>query len=132
MIKDRIIQILELKGIAKENFYVKIGMTSASFRGNAKKTPLNSTAIENILSIIPDLNPDWLLTGKGPMLRESSLKEVPLQLPLQPNTEIIQVLLNKIEQQAQEIGKLKERLAVFEDGEGHIKGVEDADVAAVG
>lgn len=132
MIKDRIIQLLETKGVAKESFYVKIGMTSASFRGNAKKTPLNSNAIENILSLIPDANPDWLLTGKGPMFRDFSSNEVPLQLPQQPNTEIIQVLLNKIEQQAQEIGKLKERLAVFEDGEGHIKGVEDADVAAVG
>lgn len=132
MIKDRVVQILETKGIAKESFYVKIGMTSASFRGNAKKTPLNSTAIENILSIIPDLNPDWLLTGKGPMLRESSPKEEPLQVPQQPNTEIIQVLLSKIEQQAQEIGKLKERLAVFEEGKGHIEGVGDADVAAVG
>lgn len=129
MIKDRIIQVLEKKGIAKENFYIQIGMTSASFRGNARKTPLNSTAIENILSIIPDLNPDWLLTGKGSMFREYLSKEAPQQ----PNTEIIQVLLNKIEQQAQEIGKLKERLAVFEEeGKGHIKGVGDAGVAAVG
>jgi hypothetical protein len=49
MIKDRIIQILEKKRISKEKFFVKIGMTSANFRGNAKKTPINSNAIENIL-----------------------------------------------------------------------------------
>lgn len=72
MIKERVIQIVELKGIAKEDFYVKIGMTSASFRGNAKKTPLNSNAIENILSEIPDLNAEWLLTGKGSMLKIES------------------------------------------------------------
>lgn len=68
MIKERIIQVIEYKGIPKEEFYVKIGMTSASFRGNAKNTPLNSNAIENILSEIPDLNPMWLITGKGEML----------------------------------------------------------------
>ncbi|AQX50649.1 hypothetical protein CMU11_12590 [Elizabethkingia anophelis] len=70
MIKDRIIQVVEYKGIAKENFYKKIGMTSASFRGKAKETPINSTAIENILSEIQDLNPEWLLTGKGEMLKK--------------------------------------------------------------
>lgn len=70
MIKERIIQLIESKGIPKESFYANIGMTSASFRGNAKNTPLNSNAIENILSIIPDANAEWLLTGKGAMLKE--------------------------------------------------------------
>jgi hypothetical protein len=69
MIKDRIIKVIEFKGIAKEKFYSEIGMTSANFRGKAKETPLNSTAIENILSVIPDINLDWLLTGKGEMLK---------------------------------------------------------------
>ncbi|BBD46634.1 Putative Hypothetical protein [Petrimonas sp. IBARAKI] len=69
MIKERIIQILEYKNIPKESFYKDIGMTSANFRGKAKETPLNSNAIENILSIIPDINPTWLLTGKGKMLK---------------------------------------------------------------
>ncbi|MFL0086935.1 hypothetical protein [Tenacibaculum maritimum] len=69
MIKERLIQVIEYKGIAKEVFYKKIGMTSASFRGSAKKTPLNSNAIENILSEITDLNSYWLLTGKGSMLK---------------------------------------------------------------
>ena len=71
MIKERIIQLIEKKEIPKEEFYVKIGMTSASFRGNAKNSPLNSTAIENILSEIPDASAEWLLTGKGEMLKDS-------------------------------------------------------------
>ncbi len=70
MIKDRIIQLIEQKGIKKEEFFKKIGMTSANFRGKAKKTPLNSNAIENILTEIPDLNGHWLLTGKGEMLKD--------------------------------------------------------------
>lgn len=70
MIKDRIIQVIENKRIAKENFYKKIGMTSANFRGKAKETPINSTAIENILSEIPDLNLEWLLTGNGEMFND--------------------------------------------------------------
>ena len=76
MIKERIIQLIENKGIAKEEFYVKIGMTSASFRGSAKYTPLNSTAIENIISLIPDVNTDWLLTGKGDMLKDNQKSDL--------------------------------------------------------
>lgn len=83
MIKERVIQVIESKGIAKEEFYKKIGMTSASFRGNAKKTPLNSNAIENILSVINDLNPKWLLTGKGSMLKDKQVSDN-LGLPLIP------------------------------------------------
>lgn len=73
MIKERIIKLIEYKGIPKEEFYVKIGMTSASFRGNARNTPLNSNAIENILSEIPDVNSEWLLTGNGEMLKGKSV-----------------------------------------------------------
>lgn len=76
MIKDRIIQILEKKEIGKENFYKTIGMSSANFRGKAKETPINSNAIENILSEIPDLNSEWLLTGKGEMLKSEQNQEL--------------------------------------------------------
>lgn len=69
MIKDRVIQLLEYKGIPKEEFYKKIGMSSASFRGAARQTPLNSNAIENILSELPDVSSEWLLMGKGTMLK---------------------------------------------------------------
>ena len=69
MIKERIIQFIDLKGVTKEHFYNKIGMTSANFRGKAKETPINSTTIENILSEFPDLNLDWLITGKGEMTK---------------------------------------------------------------
>ncbi len=77
MIKDRIIQLLEFKGIAKESFYLKIGMTSASFRGKAKETPLNSNAIANILSEVPDVNIGWLLTGNGKMLKNELIIDKP-------------------------------------------------------
>lgn len=79
MIKERIIQLIEYKCIPKEDFYVKIGMTSASFRGKARLTPINSTAIENILSAIPDANPEWLLTGNGSMLKSETENNIKVQ-----------------------------------------------------
>ena len=73
MIKSRIIQLIENKKLPKELFYSKIGMTSASFRGKARLTPINSSAIENILSEVPDLSLEWLITGKGEMLKKAIL-----------------------------------------------------------
>lgn len=74
MIKDRIIQLIEYKGIAKESFYKKIGVTSANFRGKAKESDVVSVTIAKILSEIPDVNTEWLLTGKGSMLKPNSLQ----------------------------------------------------------
>lgn len=62
-IKDRVVKIAEKQNISKEKFFKSIGMTSASFRGKARKTPLNSNAIANIITKYPDTDLYWLLTG---------------------------------------------------------------------
>lgn len=131
-IKERILQIGDFYNVGRKNICEEIGMTYGNFTGKAKDTPINSIAIQNIIAKFPSIDANWLLTGRGSMLREEVPKEVPTQAPQPANTEIIQILISKIEQQAEEIGKLKERLAVFEAGKGHMKGVGDADVAAVG
>lgn len=71
-IKERILYLLENKGVVKDKFFKEIGMTYGNFTGEAKKTPLNSTAISNIFSKFPDVNLEWLLTGNGQMLKVSS------------------------------------------------------------
>lgn len=72
-IKERLIQLIEFKGIPKEEFYTSIGMTSSGFRGSAKYTTLNSDAIVKILSEIPDMNLYWLITGEGDMTRVQNI-----------------------------------------------------------
>ncbi len=57
--------------IAKEKFYKKIGVTSANFRGKAKESDVNSQTIAKIFTEIPDVNIEWLLTGKGEILNSS-------------------------------------------------------------
>ncbi|MDD4515829.1 S24 family peptidase [Massilibacteroides sp.] len=81
MIKERVTQIAKSKGIKKEIFFSRIGTTSANFRGKAKNTPLSSSTIENILSEFPDINLEWLITGKGEiyMTKQDSTKCSELQ-----------------------------------------------------
>lgn len=98
MIKDRIIQLIEYKSIPKEQFYIKIGMTSANFRGKARGTPLNSNAIANILSEIPDVNADWLLTGNGKMLKGDS--ESPL---ITQSNDVVLLLKEQLKEKEEEI-----------------------------
>lgn len=68
-IKERIIYFVENQRIKKVDFFSKIGVTSANFRGNQLKSSLSSTSIERIITLYPEVNLYWLLTGKGEMLR---------------------------------------------------------------
>jgi len=128
-IKERVVNFIEFKGVRKEIFFDKIGTTSANFRGIAKKTPLNSTVIENIFTEFPDLSLEWLLTGRGSMIRENLNQNVPKNthapqplsalitasegkdttnnITAQENTLIIDKLLGRLENQSEEIGRLK-------------------------
>lgn len=115
MIKDRIIQLIEYKRIPKEEFYVKIGMTSASFRGNAKNTPLNSNAIENILSEIPDVNSEWLLTGKGEMLLSDENKPKEENKQAIMPSEMLESLYNELRDEK------KKLLSIIENQQDIIK-----------
>lgn len=69
-IKERILQIANNQNISYEKFCEKIGVTYGNFKGENKKRPINSNVLENILSVYPNVNPNWLLTGQGKMLIE--------------------------------------------------------------
>lgn len=67
-IKERILQFVENQKIKKVDFFAKIQMTSANFRGLQLSSSINSSVIERIITIYPELNLYWLITGKGEML----------------------------------------------------------------
>jgi phage repressor protein C with HTH and peptisase S24 domain len=67
-IKERILYFAKVQGIGYEKFSESIGMTYGNFKGDNKKRPINSDTLENILTVYPDINAIWLLTGHGQML----------------------------------------------------------------
>lgn len=66
---DRLQYYMREKGINNNQMTVSAGL-SVGLIGRAIKTKsgLNSDSIEKILYSYPDLNPNWLLTGRGNML----------------------------------------------------------------
>ena len=79
-IKERVLYIAKFQGVSYEKFCNDLGMTYGNFKGKAKKTPVNSDFLENIITKYPNINCKWLLTGKGDMLiKETDLKEKPIK-----------------------------------------------------
>lgn len=66
--KYRILHYIDSKGISKSSFYEETGIK----RGLLDKDKMDSTVtdvfIAKILAVYNDINPDWLLTGRGNML----------------------------------------------------------------
>lgn len=69
----RIKQYIDFKGISIAAFERSIGMSNASFGKSLKNGgSIGCDKIEKILNVYPDLNLEWLITGKGEMLNDIS------------------------------------------------------------
>jgi len=73
-VKDRLIKYLLLKKISQRSFEVKIGLSNG-YINNIRKS-IQPDKLQNILLNYPDLNIEWLLTGKGKMLKNDPNQDV--------------------------------------------------------
>jgi len=73
-VKDRLIKYLLLKKISQRSFEVKIGLSNG-YINNIRKS-IQPDKLQNILLNYPDLNIEWLLTGKGEMLKNDHNQDV--------------------------------------------------------
>lgn len=113
-IKRRILQFIDYMCITREEFYKKVSLNGANFRGKSAKSELSGDKIANILRCYPDLNPDWLLLGDGEILRKSSLNQA-TDPSLSLHIEKIADLARENGQLQAENEELKKELALAED-----------------
>ena len=74
-ITDRLQSFMDYKGLNPNKITVEAGLSVGLISKSIKnKTGLYSETIEKILSAYNDLNPAWLLTGKGEMILNEELK----------------------------------------------------------
>lgn len=109
MILERLKQYLEIKNITVAAFERSIGMSNASF-GKALKTggAIGSDKLEKIVKVYPDLSAVWLLSGEGNMIMPRKDSNFQTELPTTLDS-FAMTLVNRLEHQAEEIGRLKER-----------------------
>lgn len=127
-IKDRILYIGEYKGIGRQNICKKIGMTYQNFTGEAKKRPINSTAIQNIIAMFPDISIEWLLTGEGEMLRNPIPSQVESQIDtnIPESSALIQIIKesnDRLLEMSQKLGALQEKIQAVEKENISLKGI---------
>ena len=66
----RIKKYIDYKGVNNSTFEKEVGMSNGSFASQLKNNKtIGVDKLENILKIYPEINPDWLLTGNGSMLK---------------------------------------------------------------
>src|SRR5690554_2385314 len=104
MLIDRILKIIELEGINKSQFYKKTGLSNG-FLDKVKDVGVSK--IEDILKSYPKINPEWLLTGKGNMLRSSESKKVESSSEDVLKDKIISLLEAENERLKSELSKVK-------------------------
>lgn len=71
-VKERLLQFAEIQGIPKMEFYKKISVVQSNFSGKGGESALSTDKIMQILIQFPELNSDWLLLGRGEMLRSAT------------------------------------------------------------
>ena len=72
-IKDRILAFLKENKIKQADFYANTGISASNFKGEAKKSELGSDKIAKILTLYPNLSSEWLILGKGEMMKNNEI-----------------------------------------------------------
>lgn len=100
--KERILQYLKYKGVSIRKFSEKISISPSNFNEKNMISSLSGDILSRILTIFEELSPDWLMLGKGEMLRGSDREK--------PSDTTVSILLQRIEDLARENGQLQAQI----------------------
>lgn len=74
-VSENIAKYVEYKGISINKFSAEIGVSNSYFSKQSKiNGSIGSKIVQEIVKKYEDLNIDWLISGRGEMLREVAIK----------------------------------------------------------
>ncbi len=136
-IKQRILQFAATLGISKREFYAKIGVSRGTLES---ETGITEVVIAKFFAAFPDVSVEWVITGRGEPFTPAAGEEkdksgekggIPSGGGIIADKlfAIIQEKDGVIRQQAEEIGRLRERVLQLERGKG--RSASDAQTSGI-
>lgn len=116
---DRISQLIEHKELSVRAFELSIGASNGAFgRAIRNRTDISSEWLSIIVEKYPDINPNWLLTGRGEMIRneESQATNVETTIVYKSDPKDLEIIKDKtriIALQEDKIRMLEEKVAIL-------------------
>lgn len=112
---ERIGEFIENQGISIRSFEQKISASNGLIRkALTNKTDIQSKWLSIIVDNYPQINPEWLLTGRGSMLRSDSniTQQTPEPLSTQ-QSEVIALLKEQLKDKEAELKELNQEIGVL-------------------
>lgn len=76
---ERLLQYVDCKGFNKRSFEIDNGLSNGYLgKQLLRNADLGEGVLNKILENCPELNPEWLLTGKGEMIISDNIKKPPV------------------------------------------------------
>ena len=112
-VKQRLLEFIKREGLSQSRFEKAVGLSNGYVNNISKG--IGADKLQRITEKFPYLNAEWLLTGKGEMLKANTIQER-TELPINPNVEPInnESMLNRafdaLERRDVEYAKQGERI----------------------
>lgn len=119
---ERLIQYIDYKGFSNRSFEIQIGLSNGYIGTQLKRNAdLGESILNKILDNCLDINPIWLISGKGEMLKQKEAPIVPIvnekdSYIIELQKDKIRSLEKELQNQRQENEQLKKELSSVRSG----------------
>jgi len=120
VVKQNILQIIEIEKITKYEFYKKTRITRGVLDQN---NGMSEDNIARFLACYPDIDANWLITGEGSMYRTPGVMN---EASPPDRDEVVRLLREKITDQQKIIDLLEEKVEALMAGGNTDTGLEAA------
>lgn len=124
---ERLIQYIDYKGFSNRSFEIQIGLSNGYIGTQLKRNAdLGESILNKILDNCLDINPIWLISGKGEMLKQKEAPMVPVinekdSYIIELQKDKIRSLEKELQDQKQTIEQLKKELSLASSSKVGVK-----------